>query len=414
MRPVPEPVAHEAERLDRGALRDSLIVLVASRLFVLAVAVAASLTLSFDATHAIGSDVPALTHPFGAFGDRLLAPLARWDAKWYLSIAQSGYTEARTSAFFPLYPLLVRTLAGWSSSPQALLLSSYAVSLTSFGVALYVLHRLVVLELGARTARPVLLLLALWPGALFFGAPYSESLFLALSVGAFYAARTGRWTAAIALAAAASATRVVGLTLILPLAVIWWRSAHHERPSSVMIALAPAGVVAFSAYLGFATDLSPLEWKDAQRLWKHEFVGPFVAIHHAGGAAVDGATHLLAGSVSQEYVLDPGFGRLVHAQNAAWFALLVLAGLAIVGVFRRLPPEYGVYSATSILVPLAAPVGWQPLMSLPRFVSVLFPLFMWLGLVCSERRRLYLVVLGLFVSGLAGATALFATWHWFA
>ena len=36
-------------------------------------------------------------------------------------------------------------------------------------------------------------LVALFPAALYFGAPYSESLFLLVSVGAFYAARTGRW-----------------------------------------------------------------------------------------------------------------------------------------------------------------------------------------------------------------------------
>ena len=71
--------------------------------------------------------------------------------------------------------------------------AAYAVALAAFLGALTLLHRLVSLELGRPLARPVLLLLAVFPAALYFGAPYAESLFLLLAVGAFYAARTGRW-----------------------------------------------------------------------------------------------------------------------------------------------------------------------------------------------------------------------------
>ena len=75
------------------------------------------------------------------------------------------------------------------------------------------LYRLVSLELGRPLARPALLLLAVFPAALFFGAPYAESLFLLLAVGAFYAARTDRWAWAGACAAGAAATRSAGVLL---------------------------------------------------------------------------------------------------------------------------------------------------------------------------------------------------------
>ena len=138
-------------------------------------------------------DDPALTH---TLAEPLLAPLARWDSVWYLRIADSGYggQRARARAFFPLYPLLVRGLATRSGRlAGALLLAAYAVSLAAFLGALVLLYRLTELELGRRLARPTLLLLAVFPAALYFGAPYSESLFLLLAVGAFYAARTGSW-----------------------------------------------------------------------------------------------------------------------------------------------------------------------------------------------------------------------------
>jgi Gpi18-like mannosyltransferase len=164
---------------------------------VLLVAVFAALSFGpatggLAAENAVKFDTPRLTH---AFADPLLAPLARWDAVWYLRVADSGYgdSEAR-AAFFPLYPLLVRTLATpFGASPAALLVAAYVVALGAFLAALNLLYRLVVLELGRPLARPALLLLALFPAALYFGAPYAESLFLALSLGAFYGARTDRW-----------------------------------------------------------------------------------------------------------------------------------------------------------------------------------------------------------------------------
>ena len=56
----------------------------------------------------------ALTH---AIADPVLAPLARWDSVWYLTIADSGYGDSTArAAFFPLYPLLVRASARRSAA----------------------------------------------------------------------------------------------------------------------------------------------------------------------------------------------------------------------------------------------------------------------------------------------------------
>ncbi len=53
-------------------------------------------------------DPAGLTSPFGATGDVLVAPFARWDSVWFLAIAADGYGDGAREAFFPLYPLLVR------------------------------------------------------------------------------------------------------------------------------------------------------------------------------------------------------------------------------------------------------------------------------------------------------------------
>jgi hypothetical protein len=54
-------------------------------------------------------------------------------------------------------------------------------------------------------------------------------------------------------------------------------------------------------------------------------------------------------------------------------------------------------------------------MSLPRFLAVLFPLFMWLGAWLADGGRARRVaVLGPSAAGLAAVSAVVATWHWFA
>src|SRR3954463_3873303 len=95
-----------------------------TRMGVLLVAVFAALSFGpaaggLAAENAAKFDTPQLTH---ALADPLLSPLARWDAVWYLRVAQGGYggDQAR-AAFFPLYPLTVRALATpLGGSPAAL------------------------------------------------------------------------------------------------------------------------------------------------------------------------------------------------------------------------------------------------------------------------------------------------------
>ncbi len=140
-----------------------------------------------------------VTDPFGGLGDLLFTPLARWDSVWYLSIANLGYggDDSPRTAFFPLFPLLSRGVGELGGgSEAAVLVGSYVVALGALGVALYLLHRLTELELGRAAAGPAVLLLCVFPASVFLGAPYSESLFLAASVGAFYGARPGHWAAA--------------------------------------------------------------------------------------------------------------------------------------------------------------------------------------------------------------------------
>ena len=363
-------------------------------------------------------DDPELTR---SLAEPLLSPLARWDAAWYLRIAESGYggSDVR-AAFFPLYPLLVRAVAApFGASPEALLLAAYVVSLAAFLGALVLLHRLVSLELGRPIAQPALLLLAVFPAAVFFGAPYSESLFLLLAVGAFYAARTGRWAWAGAAAAGAAATRSSGVLLLLPLAMLWWSSgrgasaprAGRRLRDAAWLLLAPLGLATYAAFLGVAED-DAWRFLDVQDAWSRELTVPLAGAWDGLGAAIDGARQLLSGQKEVVYFEKAaGDPYRIAAINLMLFGSLVFALVACAGCLRRLPKAYGAWVAASLVLPLTFPVKPQPLMSLPRFLAVLFPIFMWLAL-WSEERRATPRVAAVSAIGLGLFTAQFASWHW--
>jgi hypothetical protein len=376
--------------------------------------------LSFRAV-ALGPDAPAEAidpgRGWGPLGDALAAPAVRWDSSWYLDVANHGYRrEAIEPAFFPLYSLVVRAVGEVLRSE---VVAAIAISLTAFAVALVLVDRLTTLELGPDVAGRAVVLLAFFPTALFFSAVYTEALFLALEVGAFYAARRGRWGWAGVLGALGSATRNTGWVLAPVLLVLYLYGPREDREPDrasasrlrpryslrvdvLWIALVPVGLVAYLVYMQahFGDWLAPYH---AQDYFQRTFDGPLSALWQGGEKAWNGLTGVLAGSSA----LGPA------ARKVGQFVVVCGALVASVGVLRRLPPAYGAYTLASIVPVLSFPYPPGPLASTLRYLVVIFPLFMWLGLVLRDRRA-YAVTIVVFAAGLAYCAGMFATWRFVA
>jgi hypothetical protein len=115
------------------------------------------------------------------------------------------------------------------------------------------------------------------------------------------------------------------------------------------------------------------------------------------------------------YFTKAGGDPYVNAyHNLELFGTLLAVVPAVVGTLRRLPVLYGLYVVVALALPLTWPVEPQPLMSLPRFVLVLFPLFMWLGWWSARGRVRAYVVGAVFLALQCWAVAEFATWHFVA
>ena len=400
------------------AVADAWRALWISRLLVWTAAVA-GVALFGLSERATDFDPAGLTTPYGPTGDALAAPLGRWDSVWFMAIADGGYGGGAREAFFPLYPLLVRIVGAPLGSA---LVGGALVSTALLGVALVLLHRLVALDHDRAVARNAVLVTALFPMSFFFSAVYSESLFLALSIGAVYAARRERWAWAGALGLLAATTRSAGVLLLVPLAMIYlWdvgrpslRTMRPLRRDALWLALVPLGLLGYCAFLaiGGHDSLAPFR---AQEVWFRSFAGPFAGAWDGVVAAVQGARQLLSGAREPVYFTAAGGDPFVVARhNIELLVWLVLALVAVAGVLRRLPAAYGAYVVAALALPLSYPVGPQPLMSLPRFVAVLFPLAIWLALWMTGRAVRERLVVAAFAVGLAIYSAIFATWHWVA
>ncbi len=404
----PPVAARVRAALATPAWRDALTALAASRLLVVAAGMFAAAVFGFSA-RAEDFDPAGLTIGLGSVGDVVAAPFARWDTVWFLAIAGDGYDGGARAAFFPLYPLLVGAVGTVLGSD---LIAGVVVSLVACTGALVALHRLVALDFGDRVARGAVLGVAFFPMSFFLSAVYSEALYLALSVGAFLAARTGRWAWVGLLGGCAAATRSAGIVLLLPLFVIWWKQRDRRPADLAWLALVPAGLLAYVAGLEIA-GLDPLAPFDAQEVWFRSFAGPFVGAWDGAVAAFQGSRQLLSGAREPVYFTAAGGDPYLAARhNIELFAWLVLLTPAVVGVLRRLPIEYGAYLVAALALPLSYPVAPQPLMSFPRFACVLFPLAIWASLWCDGHRWRGRVLLGAGAVGLAVYTGIFATWHW--
>ncbi|MDQ6780608.1 MAG: glycosyltransferase family 39 protein [Candidatus Eremiobacteraeota bacterium] len=323
----------------------------------------------------------------------LLDVWGRWDAQHYLTIASAGY-QGREMAFFPLYPYLVHVFGGLIGDH---LTAALIISNLAFLVALGYFYALLKLEFGDESvAFHAIFYIAIFPTAIFFSAVYTESLFLALTVASVYYARHGNYVTSGIFGALASMTRVEGMLTAIPLAYEAWhgwkeRGGTALTRGAIGVALVPVGLLAYMGYL-YALVGDPLFFLKIQDNWNRHLAPPWVSIVNT---VKEIRMHPVASGGTVNHFIELTF-------TLAFIALVVIA-------FKKLRMSYALYFAASLLMPMST----ASLMSMPRFVLVMFPAFMLMALwgrnpvVNSAIVSLSLPLLGLF-------TVLFADWYWLA
>jgi hypothetical protein len=334
-----------------------------------------------------------------------------WDGAWYADIAERGYARASSPAFFPLYPFLARAL-GWLLGGHVLL-AAVIVSLAACLASFVLLHRLTLDLAGPAVADRAVLYLAVFPASLFLQAAYAESLFLLLALATFMLAERGRFAWAGAACGGALLTRPAGIALLAALVAFAARRPDRRRGLAA-VALA-VGVSCLYPLLLWWQRGDPLAFAAAQQHWGRHFspLGPLVA---GIESALD--TILLLVSVLSPPPMTKSLAEFRHAavNNLIAQLFLVMFIALLIAVYRRFGPRspYFVYAAVSLALPLCSPIAGNPLLSLPRFGLVIFPLFIVLAIAGRARRAVHLAYVTSSAALLGVAAAAFALYVWVA
>ena len=299
---------------------------------------------------------------------------AHWDAKFYLSIAQQGYSTSSdlsqysNVAFYPLYPALAKSF-GWLGlrlPDGAVLAVGLLVSNVCFLAACVLFYRLAVGRMGfsPKAAGRALALLIVFPASFYFSSFYPESLFLLLSLLAFSAAYEGRWGLAGLAGALVTLTRIQGVLVVAALAWIYldargWKLARI-RADVLWLGLAPLGLA--------------VHFYQLYRLTGH-LLAPF-EVQAAWGRG--------------EYGFLQGLRLQLESPGLDVFKIdaLLLVGFLICGAWMLRRPAtraLGVYT----LLMCALPVSTGLLVSVSRFLAVVFPVFLLLGQQMERRKGSY-------------------------
>lgn len=319
-----------------------------------------------------------------------LATWQRFDANWYITVAEKGYGSVRGDDHFPpLLPVLIRVLMPILGSA---FLAGLTISHLATLYAIKLLHQTFFEWAGNPLANRTTLLFLVYPTSFFLFSVYSESVFLVMALLSLQQMRRQRWAWAGFWAFCAILTRLQGAALVVPLLYLIWRDDSALRKPVHWLSLAlPALGGFFYLFLRFhqvADNAIPL----VEPAWHARLVPPWETY----GYAVE---TLLSGSFT--------FIDFLNWAVVTLFLILLIAG------WRKIPLEYNLYAAFSLFIMLIRIVETQPLISMSRYSLTLFPSFIVLGMAGQDpwlrRVMLYtLIPLNLYLS------AQFFSWGWVA
>lgn len=309
----------------------------------------------------------------------------RWDAPHYLDLATYGYHAVNVGeirlflVFYPLFPWLTRMVGALFGD---MLLGAFIVSTIASIATALLLERLVALDEPPAIARQAVWFLLIFPTSYFLHIGYTESVFMAVMLGCFLAARKQHWALAGVLGGLASLARVNGLVLIPALLVeAWWQWRTTRRWNRQWLAIGGVAL-GFGGYLllNYSVTGDPLAFLQIQREhWYKSLAWPWYGI---------------AETVRSIGWRTPAEAHMLGVQELIY---IVLGLVCTIFTCATLRPAYGVWMAGNWLLLTSTSF----IMSTPRYVLIMFPIFILFARAARhERRRMALTIWSLMFMGL--------------
>jgi len=307
-----------------------------------------------------------------------------WDTVHYLYIAKYGYCTSKcipayeqfSIVFFPLYSLLIRFFQFFTHN---YMLGALVVSNVFYILTILFLYKLVRKDFSHEISLRAILLLSAFPTAYFLHFGYTESLFLFLVVSSFYYAINKKWLTASLLGMLASLARINGI-LLFPAILIEYLIGHKEvnKQSGIKIkkdifytVLIPIGSLLY-LFINYVHFHNPFQFMIFQKEhWGEYFSSPITG---------------LMGDINGFHwrPINEWLNWTLPQIIFAFFAVIIILLSA-----KKIRLSYSIYSFLSLII-LVCCSFW---MSIPRFVVVIFPIFIFLALILRKRRYFYPTIL---------------------
>lgn len=374
------------------SIKGLLVLIIFWRLILFTVAFIGGLSFKFT---------PSFPYSEALLQDSLLPSwvwsFANFDGVHYLTIAKSGYSAQFTQVFFPLYPLAINILHRLMYFVHPILIG-ITLSSVAFFLSLIIFIKLLRQDYNKKIIVWTIFFLVLSPVSFFFGSLYTESVFFLFILLSFYFGRQRNWLLAGIFGAMASLTRLVGI-LLFP-ALLWeiWNAYGVNKkkisPGSAFLLLIPAGLGIYSLYLYIA-------FKDALYFWHAQ--GVF-------GAERSGNSIIFLPQVLWRYVKI--FVTVPPSQHIFWISLfefcvtIVALFLLFLGYKKKIRMSYLIFGALAVIIPTLS----GTLSSMPRYMVIVFPIFIALGMIKSTNVKIILLVLSAIL--LAISTVVFTRGNW--
>ena len=328
--------------------------------------------------------LPGKIHePWNFYGSKMpldwLYLFAAWDSTFYHAIAADWYPSLMNAlwAFFPLYPATIRMVGLFGLD---LWLAEFLVAEIAAFTSILVFQKVVSVYLTRTEVISVTILYFLLPPVFVFTTvSYSESLFLLLSLLTWYYHTKKRDGTSAFFASLTALTRVYGLLILVPLGYDFLCSKQLKRLGFLAFPFLAFVGWLWYAYLKTGNVLAPFS---AQSFWYTD----------------------TASQVRESIRLfimygDPSVFRFLQR-----FQLPIIFGIFFLGLITwlcirtwKIDRSLGVYSSTFLLALWFLPVvsiQISPLVSLPRLLSLIFPVGVSLRI---KDRRWVLLMAGLLI-----------------
>ncbi len=353
----------------------------------------------------------------------LLWSRANFDGFYYAKIARDGYQHFQ-QAFFPLYPNLIgffeKIFGGY-------VISGVIISAVSLLLFLYFFNKLMK-EKGFDDSirRQSLIYITFFPTAFYFGAAYTEAIFMFLVVLSFYFAQKKRWLFAGLVAGAASYTKVVGIFLVPGLLYEYYDSQAKRDMKTRFVAAKEAIKNRFSlkyiVYLiksrlphirGIGSILTGAWGLITYSLYLKRTTGDFF---YFSTAQPQFQTQRTTDRIVLIYQVFWRYLKMIFTVDVTSYTyLIVWVELLIVLLFvflllyswlkANLPPSWLIFSAFAFIVPTLT----GTFTSMPRYVLICFPCFISLAKLKLPKYVPYISLVLQFI-----AAALFLRGYWIA